>query len=144
MQGSKLHGGSFHSIMYFKTASAKWRQTCLGLNVLDFHALGVSLIISGARHGRYILPINLICRFQYLHIMVSLVYQALGIISIIVWISNLRHCFIWDVITRPWISCNGDIVKPPLKLCHGWLPQFDMYAITYPFHNHNAGLANLC
>ena len=37
------------------------------------------------------------------------------------WICNCIHIKLWDIITHPCPYFNGGLIKPPLKLAHGWV-----------------------
>ena len=38
-----------------------------------------------------------------------------------IWVSNYNHSLIWDAITHPCLNFSCNLVKPTLKLGHGWV-----------------------
>ena len=65
-----------------------------------------------------------------------------GTSEIKIWMSNLIHCFLWDVIAYPRPTLNGVLNKLPLKLEHGLIIWVDV--INLPCPNIYSGLGKLC
>ena len=53
------------------------------------------------------------------------------------WINNYIHMREWDVIIHPHSNFNGGLVKPPLKLGHGWIITYHRKLSMYIFIHVN-------